>query len=65
MRPQSAFYDTGLQEFLLPYADVRTADDPEATLLQFLHSTYAAAAEAAGWDREHLEDRPERRGSPR
>lgn len=65
VQPRTAFYDTGLQEFLLPYADVRTADDPEATLLEFLHTTYGAAADAAGWDREHLEDHPERRASPR
>jgi hypothetical protein len=34
---------------------VRTADDPDATLLEFLESTYTAAADLAAWDRERLE----------
>ena len=50
-----AFFDDELGEFLLPYADVRTAADPDATLLAFLQSTYDAAAELAGWDRAALE----------
>lgn len=65
VRPEQAFYDTGIQEFLLPYQAVRTADDPDATLLEFLQTSYEAAADHAGWDREHLEDHPERRASPR
>jgi hypothetical protein len=40
---------------LLPYEAVRTATDPEATLLAFLQSTYEAAADAADWDRDALE----------
>ena len=32
-----------------------TADDPDATLLAFLQSTYEAAAVRAGWDRAALE----------
>jgi hypothetical protein len=53
--PADAFYDEGLGEFLLPYDAVRTAADPDAALLAFLQSTYEAAAERAGWDREALE----------
>jgi hypothetical protein len=34
---------------------VRTSGDPEGTLLEFLHSTYGAAADLAGWDRAALE----------
>jgi len=34
---------------------VRAADDPDKTLLDFLQSTYEAAANAAKWDREALE----------
>ena len=63
--PREAFYDTTIQEFLLPYADVRTAADPEGALLEFLQSTYAAAADHGGWDREHLEDGPHRRSDAR
>ena len=65
VRPDEAYYDTNIQEFLLPYRAVRTADDADATLLEFLHTTHAAAADAAGWDREHLEDNPHRRAGPR
>jgi hypothetical protein len=49
-----------LGEWVLPYEAVRRSGDPEATLLDFLQSTYAAAAELAGWDRQALE-RPEGR----
>jgi hypothetical protein len=50
-----AFYDGDLGEFLLPYAAVRQADDPNAMLQAFFQSTYEAAAVSAGWDRESLE----------
>jgi hypothetical protein len=50
-------WDNALGEFLLSYDDVRTAADPDATLLSFLESTYAACADAAHWDRAAL-DRP-------
>jgi Family of unknown function (DUF5996) len=51
----AAGYDTGLREYVLPYADVREADDPDARLLTFLDQTYAAAADLGGWDRAALE----------
>jgi hypothetical protein len=53
--PEAAYYDKQLGEFLLPYAAVRTAVDPEATLLSFFESTYDAAATLGGWDRAALE----------
>jgi len=52
-----AFFDESLGEFLLPYADVRAAADPDAVVSVFLQSTYEAAAELAGWDRAALEVR--------
>jgi hypothetical protein len=55
VRPDAARYDEALGEFLLPYEAVRTATDPEAMLLDFLDSTYAAAASDAAWDRGSLE----------
>jgi hypothetical protein len=55
VRPAQAFYSTELGEFILPYDAVRTAGDPRATLLEFLQSTYEAAADLAGWDRPALE----------
>jgi len=42
-------------EFVLPYAAVRAADDPDGVLLAFLQDTYEAAADLADWDRETLE----------
>ena len=55
VRPEAAFYHEGLGEFVLPYDAVRTAADPDGTLLAFLQSTYDAAADAADWDRSSLE----------
>lgn len=53
--PDGAFYSEQLGEFLLPYDVVRTASDPDATLLAFLQSTYDAAATVSRWDRAALE----------
>jgi hypothetical protein len=63
--PKEAFYSTELREFLLPYDAVRTAKDPDATLLDFLQSTYEAAANLGGWDRGALERRNGEPGPPR
>ncbi len=55
IRPQTAFYHPQLKEFLLMYDDVRTSDSPKAALMEFLESTYDAAAELGKWDRKALE----------
>ncbi|MEO1039468.1 MAG: DUF5996 family protein [Pseudomonadota bacterium] len=55
VKPDAAYYFEPLGEFVLPYEAVRSAPDPSARLLEFLQSTYAAAADLAGWDRETLE----------
>jgi Family of unknown function (DUF5996) len=65
VRPQAAAYSTEVGEFLLPYEAVRTADDPDQALLDFLQTTYEAAANTGRWDRQALDDRPERRAAPR
>lgn len=57
--PAAAYYDDTLKEFLLPYEAVRTAADPSGYLLEFLQSTYEAAADCAGWDRPALERPPQ------
>jgi hypothetical protein len=57
--PASAYYSADLREFILPYDAVRTSQTPDATLLDFLQSTYEAAADLGGWDRAALE-----RGAP-
>lgn len=58
--PKQAFYSAENGQFLLPYEAVRTAADPDRTLLEFLHTTYEAAAEHGNWDREALEADPHR-----
>jgi hypothetical protein len=63
--PDAAGYDAKLGEFLLPYEAVRTAPDPDTVLLGFFRSTYAAAADAGGWDRAALECAPGQPGIPR
>lgn len=55
VQPQGASFNETLGEFLLPYELVRTAQDPAATLLSFLQSTYEAAAVTGKWDRAALE----------
>jgi hypothetical protein len=50
-----AYYHRELNEFILPYEAVRRASDPEAALLDFMQSTYDAAADLAGWKRGELE----------
>ncbi|WP_425004802.1 DUF5996 family protein [Mycolicibacterium sp. S3B2] len=58
--PDGAFYSNDFQQFLLPYEVARAAPDPDRAVAEFLHSTYAAAAELGGWDRAALEDDPTR-----
>lgn len=60
-----ARFDAALGEFLLPYEAVRSARDPDAVLLDFLQTTYAAAADLAGWDRTALECAEGEPGRPR
>jgi hypothetical protein len=55
VRPDAAFFSEALGEFILPYDAVRRDADPEGMLLDFLQSTYEAAANAATWDRDALE----------
>lgn len=54
VQPAAAFFSKEKGEFFLPYEAVRQAPDPEETLLQFLQSTYNAAASTGKWD-EHLQ----------
>jgi hypothetical protein len=51
-------YDSTYGEFVLPYAEVRTASDPERMLSAFFRSAYDAAADLAQWDRASLEREP-------
>ncbi len=56
IEPDAATWDAARGEFLLPYDAVRASADPAASLLSFLESTYAAAADLAHWDRHLLEE---------
>jgi hypothetical protein len=53
--PASSFYHPQMREFILMYDEVRKAASPRDALLEFLQSTYDAAADLARWDRGALE----------
>ena len=55
--PAEARYDAS-GEYLLPYEAVATAANPDGALIQFLDTTYAAAADLGNWDRASLEIGP-------
>jgi hypothetical protein len=65
VRPAQAFFSKDLGEFILPYDAVRTAADPDAALMDFLQSTYDAAADLGKWDRRNLECGVGEVGKPR
>jgi Family of unknown function (DUF5996) len=48
--PSAAFYQPGMRLWILPYDAVRGAHNPDAAVLEFLDSTYEAAAALSGWD---------------
>ncbi|HKP70738.1 MAG TPA: DUF5996 family protein [Pyrinomonadaceae bacterium] len=56
LTPASAKWQesNGAHLALLMYEDVRSLDDPRATVLEFLESAYQAGAKRAGWDSESL-----------
>jgi hypothetical protein len=63
--PAAARFEPALGEFVLPYEAVTIATDPDEALLAFLQSTYAVAADLAGWDRAALECEEGRPRRPR
>lgn len=65
IRPEAAFYSTDFREFILPYETVRHAELPDATLLNFLQTTYEAAADLGQWDRTSLERHYDQNAVPR
>jgi hypothetical protein len=64
LHPGSAVYDTAFREWFLPYEEVRKARSPDELLLEFLQSSYEAAANLGAWDRSALE-RTAQRSKPR
>ena len=55
IKPGAAYFDAAFGEFILPYAAVIGSAEPAAVLLDFLQSTYDAAATLGKWDRQALE----------
>ncbi|MEM9052489.1 MAG: DUF5996 family protein, partial [Bacteroidota bacterium] len=53
--PEKSFWSDDLGEFILPYHTVAESDNPEETLLEFLTTTYNAAADKGNWDRVNIE----------
>jgi len=58
IQPKEAFFSEDMGEFFLPYNAIQEAKNPESTLLDFLNSTYEAAAKTSNWDRNSLERIP-------
>lgn len=55
--PAQAAFDRALGEFVLPYEQLRSAEQPDMMLMNFLHSTYEAAANTGKWPRADVERR--------
>jgi Family of unknown function (DUF5996) len=55
VKPAAAAFDSELDEFILPYDAVQKSADPDGDLLDFLQTTYEAAADFGNWDRARLE----------
>jgi Family of unknown function (DUF5996) len=55
IKPAAAFYSADFREFILPYEAVRQSESPDQVLLEFLQTTYEAAAGLSQWDRKSLE----------
>jgi Family of unknown function (DUF5996) len=63
--PGKGAFDAKMGEFILDYSDARNSQDPADTVLEFLQSTYSAAADVAKWDRAALDRRDEIAGAMR
>jgi len=55
VRPAAARYDAAFGEYVLPYDEVARSAAPDELLLDFLQTSYEAAADLARWDRALLE----------
>lgn len=53
--PRAAAFNPVLGEYVLKYDDLLREPSPDDALMEFLQSTYNAAADAAHWDRPSLE----------
>jgi hypothetical protein len=55
VRPEPAYWDRQLGEFIMKYEDARVTPSPEHSILEFCQSAYEAGAKLGQWDRENLE----------
>jgi hypothetical protein len=53
--PADAAYNSQMGEFMLPYDAMRKTRSPDGALMDFLQSTYDAAADLGRWPRKELE----------
>jgi hypothetical protein len=53
--PSGAGYSSELREFIFPYEEIRQSASPDEALLEFLQSSYEAAADFGAWNRSELE----------
>jgi hypothetical protein len=53
--PAGAAYNSDFKEFIFPYDEVRQSVAPDQALLEFLQSSYEAAADFGAWNRSELE----------
>ena len=57
LSPPQAYYNNDMGEFILPYAAVQQAENPEQMLMEFLRSTYSIGANLANWDKSLFENK--------
>lgn len=55
VRPSETFWSGEMGEFFLPYEAVQTTANPDEKLMEFMETTYRAAAELASWNTSELE----------
>jgi len=55
IEPAEAAWSDALGEFVLPYAAIREAEDPQALCLRFFDSVYEAGATLGSWPRDQWE----------
>jgi hypothetical protein len=64
VEPDAAFWKAELGEFILPYAAVREAADPDFEVQRFLNSTFVAAGGLLEWPQGLVIDPPPSVGRP-
>ena len=58
VRPAGTAYNNDVGQFLIDYDTIRIAASPDDALLDFMQSTYEAAANKGEWERKTLERQP-------